>query len=277
MQLSTKYAQISTNITLPYVERGDPNGVPLILLHGVTDSHRSFDLVFEYLPSSIRAIAVTQRGHGDASRPANGYGSRDLANDLASFMDALGIESAIIAGHSMGSFAAQRFAIEQPERVSKLVLIGSFTTCGDKPGIIDFVANEINSLEDPINREFAKGFQMSTIANPVAPEFFEMAVDESLKVPAFVWKAACQSMIVNDHIDELRKIKAPTLLLWGDRDAYFDRSEQNKLLENIERSELKVYPGAGHAPHWEVPNKVGRDIAEFVTENIDKTAVHAAF
>jgi non-heme chloroperoxidase len=99
---------------LEYVEQGDRSGVPLVLLHGYTDSWRSFEPVLPHLPSDVRAFALTQRGHGDAARPAHRYGPPDFAADVARFMDRLGIGAAVIAGHSMGASVAQRFALDHP-------------------------------------------------------------------------------------------------------------------------------------------------------------------
>jgi non-heme chloroperoxidase len=115
---------LPTGVTLPFVEQGDPAGVPVVLLHGGTDSWRSFEPVLPYLPSSIRAFALTQRGHGDASRPASGYHPRDFSADVAAFLDSQGLESAVIAGHSMGSTVALRFALDYPERTRGLVPMG---------------------------------------------------------------------------------------------------------------------------------------------------------
>src|SRR5918994_40377 len=77
--------ELPTGVTLPYVAQGDPAGVPVVLLHGGTDSWRSFQPVLPYLPSSIRAFALTQRGHGDARRPGSGYHPREFAADVAAF------------------------------------------------------------------------------------------------------------------------------------------------------------------------------------------------
>ena len=62
--------ELPTGVTLQYVEQGDPAGIPVLLLHGATDSWRSFEPVLPHLPSSIRAFALTQRGHGDAAARA---------------------------------------------------------------------------------------------------------------------------------------------------------------------------------------------------------------
>ena len=82
---------LATGVTLEYVERGDPDGTPVIFLHGVTDSWRSFEHVLPHLPPSIRAIAITQRGHGDSSRPDAGYAYGDFAADVAALLDAVGV------------------------------------------------------------------------------------------------------------------------------------------------------------------------------------------
>ena len=125
---TVKYATLASGVRLPYVEQGDSDGVPVVLLHGVTDSLRSWEPVLPYLPSSIRAFAVTQRGHGDADRPAAGYHPRDFAADVVAFLDAVGIERAVLAGHSMSSYIAERVASEHPERVLGVVLVGGFTS-----------------------------------------------------------------------------------------------------------------------------------------------------
>jgi non-heme chloroperoxidase len=78
----------------------------------------------------------------------------------------------------------------------------------------------------------------------------------------------------SDNSDELGKIKAPTLLIWGELDAYFPRGDQEKLLEKINNSELIVYPEVGHAPHWEEPQKVADDIVNFIENSVsEKRAV----
>jgi pimeloyl-ACP methyl ester carboxylesterase len=254
---------LPNQVTLPYVEQGDLTGVPVLLLHGVTDSWHSFERVLPHLPESIRAFALTQRGHGDASRPGAGYRFHDFAADLAAFMDVLHLEAAVIAGHSMGSCVAQRFAIDYPERALGLVLIGSFATLRDNPGVRELWDSTISKLTDPVDPGFVREFQESTLAQPVPQAFFETIVRESLKVPARVWRAAFEGFLVNDCSEELTKIKAPTLIVWGDQDAICPRREQETLAAAIAGTQLVVYPGAGHAPHWEDPAHFAADLVAF--------------
>jgi non-heme chloroperoxidase len=251
-------------VTLPYVEQGDPSGIPVVFLHAIADSWRSFELVLPALPESIHAYALTQRGHGDASRPARGFHSRDFAADLAAFMDALHLEAAVVVGGSSGGFIARRFAMDHPERTLGLVLLGSPATLRDKPGVLEMWKSTISKLTDPISPDLVREFAEGTLTRPVPQAFLETIVQENLKVPARVWIATFEGRLEDDSLGELHKIKTPTLVVWGDQDAILPQSDQETLAAAITGSRLLVYPGAGHAFYWEDPGRVASDLAAFI-------------
>lgn len=263
MAPAVQSVELRGRVTLPYVEQGNPPGMCVLLLHGFTESWRAFGLVLPHLPGSIHAIAMTQRGHGDASRPATGYRMRDFAADLAAFMDALHLEKAVIAGDSMGGVVAQRFAIDHPERVLGLVLMGSPVTLRGKPRVQGLWNSTISGLTDPIDPGFLRQWLSGMPARPVPPEFFETMLEECLKVPALVWREVNAGLMKDDHSGELNRISAPTLMLWGDRDSLTE-PDQKVLATAIEGSRLVVYNGAGHALTWEEPVRVAADLAAFV-------------
>lgn len=247
---------------LDYVEQGERSGVPVVLLHGYTDSWRSFEPVLPHLPSELRAFALTQRGHGDSARPAHGYGPHDCAADVARFMDAFGIEAAIIAGHSMGSSVAERFALDFPGRTLGLVLLGAFTSWRRHPAVVE-LGSTISSLDDPVDPGFVRAFQASTVAWPVPRRLLDTAVQESLKVPARVWRATYEAFLEADVAQELGSVQAPTLILWGEADPFCPWRAQEDLLRAIARSRLILYAGAGHALHWEQPARFAADLVSF--------------
>ena len=257
---------------LEYVESGDRTGVPVVFLHGITDSWRSFEPVLPHLPSWIRAVSVTQRGHGGSSRPARGYGLADFAGDVAGFLDRLGIDRAraVIAGHSMGSLVAARFAVDYPDRLAGLILAGSFHRPADTPAAVGFRDEVAAHLTDPIDRSVAVEFQESTLARPVPDGFLDMVVAESLKVPARVWRDAFAGILDNDHVARLPTVTAPTLILWGERDAFGSHDDQLALAQAIAGSRLTIYAGAGHALHWEEPGTFAGDIATFVASAVPR-------
>jgi pimeloyl-ACP methyl ester carboxylesterase len=258
-----KSVELPHQLKLPYVEQGDASGIPMLLLHGVTDSWYSFEPLLSHLPPSIHAFALTQRGHGDADRPLAGYRTRDFAADVAAFADALGLQPAMVVGHSMGSTNAQRFAIDHPERTLGLVLAGAFATYRDNPAVVGFWQSTVSRLTDPIDPDFVRAFQESTLAQPVPQGFLDIVVQESLKVPARVWRATFDGFLEDECAGELGKIKAPTLIVWGARDAFCSRHDQDALLMAIAGSRLSVYERAGHALHWEEPERFAADLVAF--------------
>lgn len=133
-------------LTMQYVEHGPSDGVPVIALHGVTDSWRSFEPVLPHLPGTLRVFALTQRGHGGSEAPASGYALADFANDVVAFLDAQRLERAIIVGHSMGSANALQLAIDPPQRVAALALLGAFAGFRGNRELEAFRQNDINQL-----------------------------------------------------------------------------------------------------------------------------------
>jgi pimeloyl-ACP methyl ester carboxylesterase len=253
-------------------EQGDPDGLPVVLLHGYTDSWRSFAPLMARLPRRFRTVALTQRGHGDSVKPAKGYAIADFAADLDLALDALGIARPVLVGHSMGSLVATRFAIDHPGRVAGLVLMGAFTTLKGNQGGEALWQEAVASLDDPIAPALARSFQESTLARPVPPAFLEGVIAESLKVPARVWRAALRGMLDDDFSAALPLITAPALVVWGERDEFTGRIEQDALISAIPGAMLKIHSNCGHAPHWEDPETVARQIVSFIDTRIAMTA-----
>lgn len=260
-----KSAAVSPDVRLEYVETGDPHGLPVVFLHGVTDSWGSFETTLERLPSSIRAIAVSQRGHGNSSRPDGLYRIEDFSADLRDFMDVLELPRAIIVGHSMGSFVAQRFAADYPDRTQGLVLLGSAASMSRNYAVREMVW-ALDSMTDPIDPAFVREFQASTLARPTDPSLFHAAVAESLKVPVRVWQETFRGFLDLDHAPMLNRIKAPTLIVWGSCDAVFSADEQSALRDGIPGARLVTYMGGGHAPHWEDAATFAAELTAFCKE-----------
>jgi non-heme chloroperoxidase len=255
---------LSTGVRIEYVEHGEADGMPVIFLHGVTDSWRSFERVLPLLPPGIHAFALSQRGHGDSSRPPSGYRFADMSADLLAFLDAMGLRTAIVVGHSMGASVAQRFVIDHPDRVERLVLMGAFSTFDD-PGFADFVASSIAPLTDPISAPFAREWQLSTLARAMSADHLDAVVAETLKVPARVWRETFDGFLKTpDFTSELTNVSVPVLLMWGDRDSYALRAAQDRLRDVMPNARFIAYEGFGHAFHWEAPERFTRDLVAFL-------------
>lgn len=255
--------RLSTGIRLHYAEDGPSAGTPVIVLHGYSDSWFSFSRVMPLLAREARVYALDLRGHGNSDRPASGYRMGDLAADVLAFMDAKGIARATILGHSMGGLVAQQVALAAPQRVSRLILVSTARTVRGFDGV-DELGKAIESLPEPVPPEFVREFQTSTVHVPVPDAFMDRVVAESLRLPARVWRELLAGMLATEPAVALGRSGIPTLLVWGEKDAYIPRTAQDELIAMIGTATLTVYTGTGHAPHWERPADVARDVLAFV-------------
>ena len=257
-----KSIALSTGVTLEYAVQGAASGTPIIFLHGVSDSWRSFEGVLANLPDTLPAFALSLRGHGNSSRPATGYLYENMANDVQAFLDALEIPNALVVGHSMGAMVALDFAARYAPLTAGLVVIAGWPTIKGNADMQEFVHASILGLSDPVDALFIREFQLSTLSREIGPNFIETAVEESRKLPAHVWKEAFQGFLTTDPCD-ISRIAAPTLIVWGDRDSYATHADQEALLRAIPAAELIVYKDTGHAVHWEHPGKFTADLLSF--------------
>ena len=260
MPITLDAAELRNGLRLPYAEQGAADGTPVVLLHGITDSWRAFEPVLPHLPDTVHAYAVTARGHGDASR-AGSHRLADMVEDVAQFMDAVGLGSAIVAGHSMGSIVATRLAIDHPERTAGLVIMGGATNWAGLGH--DEMSAELAAMSDPVDVDYLRGFQESTLARPIPPDYLDLVVSESAKLSLATFREAWHDAVLVDFASDLGRIAAPTLLVWGERDAFSPRSEQDALLAAIPGARLIVHEGAGHAFHWEDPERYAAELVAF--------------
>lgn len=153
-QPEARRVDLATGVSVPYVSRGPAAATPVLLLHAWGESWRSFDRLVPLLPATVHAMAMDQRGHGDADKPAVGYSLEDFAMDVVAFMDAVGISSAVLLGSSSGGYIAQQVAVTSPDRVAGLVLVGSPRSLRGRPPFAD----EVDQLTDPVDAQWVREF-----------------------------------------------------------------------------------------------------------------------
>ena len=258
-------ARLSAGPRLRYAERGDRRGEAIVFLHAYVDSWFTFSRVLPLLSPQYRAFAPDQRGHGGSDKPGCCYAADDFVADIDAFMDAVGIEKATLVGDSSGGLIAQRMALDYPCRVGRLVLIGAPTTLVHNEGVTEWW-EELRALEDPVRPEFVRALLGRMIHHEVPADFLDAAISESLKVPARVWRDYWEGVVLAvDDTARLGEIEAPTLILWGERDALLPREEQERRAAAIPDAAFKAYPDTGHTVCWERPEWVARDLEAFMT------------
>lgn len=258
--------RLATGPRLHYAEQGDHTGEAVIFLHAYANSWRSYSRVLPLLSPEYHAFAPDQRGHGESDKPECCYTADDFAADVDAFMDAVGMERATLVGDSSGGRIAREVALTYHRRVSRLVLIGAPTTLVNNEAVLEFM-KEVRSLEDPVPPGFVRELLAGIVHHPVPAAFLETMLSESLKLPARVWRDYWEGVALTlDHTARLGEIDAPTLIVWGERDALVPREEQERLAAAIPDATLKAYPETGHLVHWERPEQFVRDLEGFTKE-----------
>ncbi|GLS30104.1 Pimeloyl-ACP methyl ester carboxylesterase [Mesorhizobium albiziae] len=256
-----KTVKLANGISLAYVEIGDSEGSPTLLIHGYTDNSRSWSLVAPYMKKR-RLLAIDLRGHGKSDAPDCCYAYTDFADDASLFLDAMGIAKADVIGHSLGSLAAQLLAAQHPDKVKNLVLVSSTTAIGGGPG--SWLWDNVMPLTAPIDPE--SQFMKDWYANPntVDEDFLTRERTESAAVPIHVWRGVLWGTVIDDLTPIAPLVKAPVLVLWGEKDGLFDLTHQEKLEKAYPDAVFQVFSGAGHNMFWEFPDKAASLINDFL-------------
>jgi lipase len=131
---------------------------PIVCLHGITAQHRAFNAAARYLEASRGLVGVDLRGRGDSDKPESGYSLEAHAADVVRVLDHLGLQRAVLAGHSMGGFVALKTALTFPERVRALVLLdGGWPRVESTPEeSTEEVRQEAAALEEGLARAFKR-------------------------------------------------------------------------------------------------------------------------
>ena len=131
---------------------------PVICLHGITAQHRAFNATARYLGPSRGLVGVDLRGRGDSDKPESGYGLETHASDVVRILDHIGLEQAILVGHSMGAFVALKTALACPDRVRALVLLDGGWPRVERPAgeMTEEEKAEAAALEEGLARAFRR-------------------------------------------------------------------------------------------------------------------------
>jgi pimeloyl-ACP methyl ester carboxylesterase len=259
-----KSLKLPNGLKMAYVEAGNPDGEPLLLLHGYTDSSRSWSLVVPHL-SRYRLLMPDQRGHGGSDAPECCYGASQFAYDAKLFLDALGVERAAVVGHSLGSMVALSMAAEYPARVRSITLIGSTALVPVKRG--DWLYENALALDRPLDpkSQFGKDWHPANQPTPVDRAFADAVNEEIVRIPVHVWHSVMRELAstpVGRHADD---VKAPVLVVSGGKDPLFPAEHHRSLLAAFPAAKARVFPGLGHNPNWERPAEVAKEIDTFLT------------
>ena len=234
------------NLELAYVRRG--KGTPLVLLHGFPLDHHLWDDIASLLEDRFDLILPDLRGFGESTTVDAPYSMDDYASDIAGLLDQLGIQKAVIAGHSMGGYVALAFARLYPARVSGLALISS-QVLADPPdrkegrykSAADVAEKGIGGVVEAMTSKFTSDARLQTIARSIM---------EKQKPGAYI--GALKAMAERtDSTSLLSTFKFPVMVVHGEADALIPVARAHEVKAALPDSYYVELKDTGHVPMLE--------------------------
>ena len=259
---------ISLNgIRLNYVERGMPDGMPVVFIHGFPFSHAMWDPQMHALPNRIRAIAYDIRGHGASDVGDGQYTLELFVDDLVALLDHLVIERAVLCGLSMGGYIALRTVERHPERVRGLILCDTKSDADGNEAKVKRAAT-LKTIKAHGTAAFADDFVKTIFApetlmtNPAAVEHIRQIIftNSPLGICGTVLALAART----DTTGALTSIGVPTLILNGEQDALTPPAAAQQMHERIQGSRIRLLPHAGHMSNLENPALFNSEVETFL-------------
>ena len=252
--------------------RGD--GAPIIFVHELAGSCRSFDLQIAAWKDRWRCIAFNARGYPPSAVPAEvrSYSQEIAASDIGAVLDGFGLADAHLVGVSMGSASSLQFALAHPDRVRSVTLTSIGSGSDLKPG--EFAAN----MEELAKLTLEKGMRALAQSYGASPTRYRLKDKNPPEFRNFVEQLSAGSALgitntmrgvqerrppLYAHQDRIAALKRPALIVLGEEDEPCVKPS-HFLQENLPGARLEVLPKTGHAVNLEEPALYNRLVMEFI-------------
>lgn len=270
---TSQYVSDANGMAIHYRDEGNPNGRPIVLFHGSGASLHTWEDMIVELSDEFRLISFDFPGHGlTGPDPERDYSASSLLEAAQTVLDEVGVERAIIAGNSMGGWAAWRLALASPEMVEGLVLIdASGPQIDDKPN--PYLAARI--VNSPVGQLIAPKIAPRSM---VKKTLSQVRYDDDQITDELVdryWELARypgnrQAMVDRGKVDRgshywdrISEIEVPVLILWGKHDVTTPPSFARAFDMALKDARNIMYYNAAHLPMEEVPDQVAKDIRDW--------------
>lgn len=250
--------QVSDEVILYYEEAGQ--GFPLLLIHGHLTDHSHWRHQIEPFSRKYRVFAVDVKGYGKSTKPTKEYRVYSHADDLYSMLQKLNISQTHICGHSLGGMIAEVFAIKYPDAVRGLILADSAAMIAD-----DAISSRLSLLTD---------HDMDWWARQGAKRIFRLAPKEEVEYEIGImrrvdkqdYRLALLSVAGFNIASHLKKIRAPTLIIQGEKDITVPMWHAEQLRTWIPGAQFAIMKGASHMVPLEKPDEFNKLVLDFLAE-----------
>ncbi len=276
-------------IRLHYVERG--TGTPLVLLHGngsMIEDFQSSGLI-DLAAKKYRVIAVDRPGFGHSDRPRSTIWTPEAQADLiAAALKKIGVQRAIVLGHSWGTLVALALAVKYPQEVEALVLASGYYYPNARadvvilsPPAIPVIGDLLSHTLSPLLSRLMWPLLLRKIFGPSpVPEKFKGFPEEMAVRPSQIRASAAESALMIPSANALQKqyrlLQMPVAIVAGAEDRLIESEQSAHLHRDIPHSTLRCVPGTGHMVHQTATEEIMTAIDMVLTQNRKPMVVTSA-
>ena len=248
-------------------------GRPVILLHGWLGSWGLWQETMGYLGRYYRTYALDFWGFGESGKKRETYAVQDFVSLVSQFMDHLGIEEAPLVGHSMGGTVSLSVALKHPEKISKVVVIGSPIVGSSLAWPLKLAGyRSIAFLLFNAMWAFRLGMRVASPFISHDPRFPKMMADDLSKTTLESFLLSIASLRRTDLRPMLEDIQIPTMGMFGDLDNIVDPEQWKPMIDGIKDTRIERFDSAGHFIMLDDPENFMARLKDFLdTEPENKT------
>ena len=243
-------------------------GRPVILLHGWLGSWGLWQETMAYLGAFYRTYALDFWGFGESGKKRETYAVSDFVSLVDQFMEQLGIVNAPLVGHSMGGTVSLSVAIQYPQRVSKVVVVGSPMVGSSLAPLLKLAGNRsIAFMLFNMMGVFRTGMRMYSPYICKDPRFPEMMDRDLSRTTVESFLRSIASLRRTDLTPMLPQIKVPAMGMFGDKDVIVDPMQWQPMQQGIPHAVIERFPMAGHFPMLEEPTAFTQKLKAFLDQD----------
>lgn len=288
---NSRFLTLANGTRLHYRDQGNPDGVPVVLIHGAMASLHTWEGWVSALAADYRLITLDLPAHGlTGAAPAGAkapYGSESFTRAIHALTESLGLSSFVLGGNSMGGGATWRYALSFPDRVSAMILVDAVPPnrdWGKTP-----VTDEQNTAEHktpPVGFSLLRQSWFRAIARYFDPG---LLIEQGLR-SAYNDSPVVNEALVNRYYElmmregtrgailarsgnwnaapvDLSSLTQPTLVMWGAQDSVIPVSVAYQFKANLPNNCTIIYQDLGHIPMEEAPSRTAADVSEFLAHH----------
>jgi len=269
-------------LDLAYDEYGKEHQETMLFLHGFGESRYTWRFIIPELAKYYHIYALDLKGFGDSPKTEDGdYSVYDQAKLVEQFIHAHQLKNLTVVGRSFGGGVALVLALMQEENpdnwmMDRLILINSMSYKQRLPSmmrtlqmpIIGYLGIHLLSEEKIAKEAYCYAFSNDDLIPPESVEYSARMMEQPMAKYAYL--ETVNALVPEDIVEvekRYRKISIPTLILWGKDDVSIRVNMAYRLHRDIKKSRLKIFEHVGHMPQEEVPQKVVKEILDFMNHS----------